>query len=351
MKDWEATNPLAVIAGLVNGLMCGPAAAYAADTVEAIDDFAPDVVVAQELLLGAMAGAEARRKPLALFAANVWSLPTLPGEPPFGAGLAPARDAEEADAYARVTTLTRTMFQMGLPALNAARAAVGLAPLADVFDQLGAARRILLATSRSFDFDATPPEPFRYVGPYVGDPAWALPWSPPWPAGDERPLVLVAFSSFYQAQDASLRQVIAALGTLPVRGLVTLGPVLKLEHFPTPPNVYVVESAPHSALYPQTSVVITHAGHGTTLRPLMAGVPLLCLPMGRDQADNAVRVTERGAGLRLPKDAPAADIAAAVRRLLDEPAFANAAHALGRRIAADAAARSAETELEALLGS
>jgi len=351
LKDWEAASPLAVIAGLVNGLMCGPAAAYAADTVQAIDDFQPDVVVAQELLLGSMAGAEARGKPLALFAANVWSLPTLPGAPVFGAGLPPARDAEEADAYARVIALTRSMFQMGLPALNAARAGLGLDPLADIFAQLDVARRILLATSRAFDFDASPPEPFRYVGPYLGDPAWALPWSPPWPASDQRPLALVSFSSFYQAQDDTLRRVIEALGTLDVRALVTLGPVLKREDFPAPENVFVVASAPHSAIYPDASVVITHAGHGTTLRPLMAGAPLLCLPMGRDQPDNAIRVTERGAGLRLPQDATPAAIAAAVRRLLDEPAFRHAAEDLGRRIAADQAAHSAETELEALLPS
>jgi MGT family glycosyltransferase len=349
LKDWLATNPMAVIAGLANGLMCGPAGAYAADTAAAIDAFAPDVVVTQELLLGAMAAAEARRAPLAIFAANVWSLPTLPGAPPFGVGLPPARDDAERAMYAQVTAATRGAFQIGLPGLNAARAGLGLAPLADIFDQLDVARRILLATSRAFDFDGSPPAPFAYVGPYLSDPTWAAAWSSPWPDGADEPLVLVAFSSMYQAQEETTRRVIEALGALPVRGLVTLGPVLALEDFPAPDNVRVVASAPHGALYPRASVVITHAGHGTTLRPLMAGAPLLCLPMGRDQPDNAVRVTERGAGLRLAKDAGADDIAAAVRRLLDEPAFAAAARDLGHRIAADMTARSAEDALEALL--
>ena len=48
---------------------------------------------------------------------------------------------------------------------------------------------------------------------------------------------------------------------------------------------------------------VTHAGHGSTLRPLMAGVPLLCLPMGRDQNDNAMRAAHRGAALNLSPDA------------------------------------------------
>jgi UDP:flavonoid glycosyltransferase YjiC (YdhE family) len=96
------------------------------------------------------------------------------------------------------------------------------------------------------------------------------------------------------------------------------------------------------------ALFITHAGHGSVLRPLMADVPLLCLPMGRDQNDNAARVAHRGAGLTLPADARPETIAAAVRRLLDEPAFKSAAQALGSAIRADEAARDAAVVLEAL---
>jgi UDP:flavonoid glycosyltransferase YjiC (YdhE family) len=80
----------------------------------------------------------------------------------------------------------------------------------------------------------------------------------------------------------------------------------------------------------------------------MAGVPLLCLPMGRDQHDNAARVSHRGAGLTLPADASPDAIAAAARRLLDEPAFRAAAEGLGAAIRADEAARDAAAALEAL---
>jgi MGT family glycosyltransferase len=249
--------------------------------------------------------------------------------------------------YERIDAATRCGFQHGLPALNAARAGLGLAPLGDVFGQLDAAGRILLATSRAFDFDLTPPEPYRYVGAYMADPAWTDGWSPPWPADDRRPLALVSFSTMYQGQEAALRQSIEALGGLDVRGLVTMGPVLSPADFAAPDNVTVVTHAPHSRVLPLADVVITHAGHASTLRPLIAGVPLVCLPMGRDQPDNAARVTERGAGLRLAPDAQAADIAAAVARVLAEPSFRAAAKALGARIAADCEARSAEPELAA----
>jgi UDP:flavonoid glycosyltransferase YjiC (YdhE family) len=102
---------------------------------------------------------------------------------------------------------------------------------------------------------------------------------------------------------------------------VTTGPTLAPEEFPAPDNVTVVRSAPHGALLAETAVFVTHAGHGSTLRPLMAGVPLLCLPMGRDQNDNAARVVARGAGLRLGPDASVDAIAAAITDLLASPNY------------------------------
>jgi UDP:flavonoid glycosyltransferase YjiC (YdhE family) len=147
-----------------------------------------------------------------------------------------------------------------------------------------------------------------------------------------------------------LGAIIAALGDLPVRGVVTTGPTLDPAEFVSPANVAVVRSAPHGALLEGAALFITHAGHGSTLRPLMAGVPLLCLPMGRDQNDNAARVAHRGAGLTLPADAGPETIAAAVRRLLDEPAFKTAAEALGAAVRADEAARNAAALLERLAG-
>ena len=53
----------------------------------------------------------------------------------------------------------------------------------------------------------------------------------------------------------------------------------------------------------RAALVVTHCGHGTVMRALSHGRPMLCLPMGRDQNDNAARVVARGAGLRLGADA------------------------------------------------
>jgi UDP:flavonoid glycosyltransferase YjiC (YdhE family) len=78
----------------------------------------------------------------------------------------------------------------------------------------------------------------------------------------------------------------------------------------------------HDALLARAAAIVTHAGHGTTLRALRAGVPIVALPMGRDQNDNAARIEYHGAGLRLDPSASSQSIAAALRRVIEEPHFA-----------------------------
>ena len=350
LRDWEADNPAEGIQNLCARLIAGPAALYARDVLEALDSAPFDAVVTQELLFGSMMAAEASGTPLALFCANVWPFPTLPGLPPFGAGMAPATSDQDVMLHQMVGQTTRMLFQGGLPDLNAARAGLGLAPLADLFDQIAVARRILLATSRAFDFEPAPlAEPFRYVGPYVGDPVDAGGWESPWSPHDARPLVVVTSSSLYEAQEDLLRRSIAALGALPVRALVTLGPALDPADFASPGNVHLVPTAPHGALFDKAALFVTHGGHGSVIRPLMAGLPLLVLPGLRDQRDNAMRVTSRGAGLMLERDASPEKIGDAVKRLLTEPGFREAAGRLGADISADMDSRSAEAELESML--
>lgn len=350
LRDWEADNPAEGIANLCRRVIAGPAALYARDVLEALEAAPFEAVVTQELLFGSMMAAEAAGVTLALLAANVWPFPTLPGMPPFGAGMAPAASDQDVMLHQMVGQTTRMLFQAGLGDLNAARESLGLPPLTDLFDQLAVASRVLLATSRAFDFAPDPlAEPFAYVGPYAADPVDGETWDSPWSPHDARPLVVVTSSSLYEAQEDLLRRTVAALATLPVRALVTLGPALDPADFQTPGNVHVVASAPHGALFGKAALVVTHGGHGSVIRPLMAGLPLLVLPGLRDQRDNAMRVTARGAGLMLERDASPEMIAEAVSRLLAEPAFRLAAATLGQDIAADMTARRAEAELEAML--
>ena len=94
--------------------------------------------------------------------------------------------------------------------------------------------------------------------------------------------------------------------------------------------------------------MVTHAGMGRVTRALADGVPLVCVPMGRDQLDVAARVVHPGAGLRLRPGAKPGAIGAAVERVIREPGFRSAAERLGASIRADAAAQRGPAELEAV---
>jgi len=98
----------------------------------------------------------------------------------------------------------------------------------------------------------------------------------------------------------------------------------------------------------EASLVVTHGGHGTVARAMLHKLPMLVIPHGRDQDGNAARIAAHGAGLMLPPSAGSDEILGALKRLLDEPAFAEAARRLGDAVACEVEASSIVVELEAL---
>lgn len=108
-----------------------------------------------------------------------------------------------------------------------------------------------------------------------------------------------------------LRRAVTAMGMLPVRAIVTTGRGIDPALIDAPPNVEVRELASHRKILEDAAAVVTHCGHGTTIKALAAGVPVVGLPMGRDQFDIAARLAHRGAGFRVHASAPLDAIAAA----------------------------------------
>jgi MGT family glycosyltransferase len=345
-RDWEARTPLGAFRRFRDGIAFGPSSRYAQDTRAELARRRPDVVVNPTLMFGAQAAAEAAGIPQAVLLTCSYVVPGT-GAAPYGSGWAPPRNGRERLRLKMMDKLALRLWATGLPALNAARAELGLRPVAHPFDQIHAAERFLVLTSPSFDFaiDGLPAN-VRHVGPRLDDPAWAGTWAPP--PGDA-PLVLVGLSSTYMAQDDLLRRITEALGALPVRALVTLGPALEPGILgPTPPNVTVVAAAPHREVLEHAAVVVTHAGHGTVIKSLAAGVPVVALPMGRDQPDNAARLVAAGAGVALKPSAKAATIRDAVAGVLATESYTAAARRLAAAIAAEAEPDRAVAELEAL---
>jgi UDP:flavonoid glycosyltransferase YjiC (YdhE family) len=117
-----------------------------------------------------------------------------------------------------------------------------------------------------------------------------------------------------------------------------------------PPNVHVERWLPLAALLPRCDAVLCHAGSGTTLAALAAGLPLVLVPDGADQFENARSCEKAGVARTLApeqttpgavRDAVAAILAAgsgeraAAREVADEIAAMPAASEVAHEIEED----------------
>jgi MGT family glycosyltransferase len=324
-----------------------PAADYAADVRDEIGNAETDAVLSIDILFGAVLGAQAAGIPLAMLSPHI-SLRPLPGMPPAASGLAAPRTPHEQTEVATVSQQMVDFFNGFLPDLNEACAQLGVPPLSDTMEVFDRPERVLLAISRAFDFHAEElPANLRYVGPLLDQPSWSGPWHAPW--STKRPRVLIAGSTGAQGQGDLIQRIVGAMGQLDVEAVATTGPNLDIGTLQAPDNVHLLRSAPHNAVMQDVSLVISQGGHGTVTRALVNGVPLLILPMGRDQGDNAARVACKGAGLRLPPTASEAEIASAAARLILAPDFRRAARRLGNAVAADIDGAALVREMEAIV--
>jgi UDP:flavonoid glycosyltransferase YjiC (YdhE family) len=217
------------------------------------------------------------------------------------------------------------------PAIDDTRAAYGLAPAGSWAGLFAAHDRLLSAVPAELDAPvADPPPGLCHHGFLVPPPPGADP--PAFPAGDGS-AVLVGLSTTYQRQEPLVRAIEEAVALVGARAIVTTA---------GRPHV------PHALVLPQADVAVTHAGLGSVAAALAAGVPLVCTPISRDQPLNAERVAAVGAGVALPVDANAAQIAGALDEVLGDPRYRAGARAMAEASRRAGEAPAAVAELEAL---
>jgi MGT family glycosyltransferase len=347
IRDWEVKTPLARVRQIGDLLFFGPASFHAADLCDAIDHHSPDVLIVDALLTGASAGAEHSGLPTAAVAPNVNMLRT-PGVPPMGSGLRPRGGRVGRVRDAALHRLNEVL--MGTGTLNETRRELGLAPVGSLEQSIRRADRVIFLTSAAFDFPPMRPDPQVIYGGIPTPPSEREPvaWTPPWPQ-DDRPAVLLSLSTTYMRHEDLLQRLVDALGQVDCHALVTTGPGMRLRPLTRAPgNVHVVESAPHGAVLPHVDLVITHGGHGTVVRALAGGVPVMVVPIGRDQPDNAARVLHHHVGVRASKRSSSERFATVVRRALADDALHSRARDMAERLAPDIGAPRAVAALEDL---
>jgi UDP:flavonoid glycosyltransferase YjiC (YdhE family) len=204
-----------------------------------------------------------------------------------------------------------------------------------VSDVYAAMDRVLVVIPPGFDAPVPIPANTAYVGPIThpeaGHRVDGLSRADQrMLTGPGNPWVLLSLSSTLQGQMAALPAMLAAMESVSARVLLTLGGVIPVNAVVTPHNVVVREFVPHDIVLPHMSAVVCHGGLSTITTTLAAGVPLVCIPQGRDQHMNAARVEACGAGRMVAPDAAPADLAAAIVAVLDD----NQARAVARGFAA-----------------
>jgi MGT family glycosyltransferase len=290
--------------------------------------FRPGVVVVDYLLRSAVCEAEAQRIPLILLMHMAYR---------FHARVAGDPDAPWGWRW-QYRLVNERRVASGLPPLPAGPEpmSVALARRAD---------RTLVTVPAAFDGWPDPPANVVHIGP-ISEEAAAAPWVPPWPDGYGRPLAVVTLGTTYMHQEGALRRVLAALDGLGTRVLVLTGPELDPSEVPGGPGVRVESYVPHAAVLPHAAVVISHGGMGSLLEAFRAGVPSVCIPLGRDQAENAAAAAEWGAAIALPGDATSGRLRAAITEALASPALRGGARRMAGALAACGGASAAADEIE-----
>ena len=165
----------------------------------------------------------------------------------------------------------------------------------------------------------------------------------------ERPLVVVGMSTSYMGQLALLQAIADALALLEVEGLVTTGPAIDPNDLSLPSNVTATEFVAHEDLLPHAKLLITHAGHGTVMAGSTFGVPMLCFPMGRDQPAVADRARELGLAHVGQANASAETIVTAVTNALGDSNMASASRAFSERAKSHPGVEEAVKHIERLM--
>lgn len=257
-----------------------------------------------------------------------------PGVPPLGSGLpiGTPSDGAAAPHRARMDRLlagatervVRARAAFGLPARNPGH----------YFWTSPWATLVLTAEGVEAPRDPLPPRTF-YIGPCLsgrdggGD---AFPFDRLSPM---LPKVYVSLGTVFNNKPDVYRRIIDAFADGTRQVVVSAGGAYaRLRRGSFPPSVLLFQRVPQVQLLPRVDAVISHGGNNTVNETLAAGRPLLVLPVGGEQGDNAARVVWLGAGLRGDIRAFTSDeVRAKVDRLLTEPGFSQRAAEVARVLA------------------
>jgi UDP:flavonoid glycosyltransferase YjiC (YdhE family) len=115
-------------------------------------------------------------------------------------------------------------------------------------------------------------------------------------------------------------------------------------------NVLVERVISHAAVLERGALLVSHAGHGSVMKALWFGRPMVLVPWGRDQPGVAARATALGVAVVVPREVASVDVLSeAVDQALADERMKAVCRRLSARLRATDAPAGAASLLEELL--
>jgi MGT family glycosyltransferase len=344
---------------ILNEWLLGTIPEQLEDLEAIVDEWKPDVIVCDLAMWGPILILhETKKIPVAIFSYVAASILPGPEGPVLGVPLARPKNWYSRTGIRVLRTLIGLLTRDARVSANRLRQEYGLDPISGtVTEHAGQLPLYLIPSAPEFDRERSDlPPSVRYVGPCQWNGTSTEP-TPDWIAelGQDRPVVYVTEGTMHEKGPLLLNAALDGLANNAIQVVMTTGRHREFgrsTNGTVPENIRIERWVDHNQLFPRVDVVVTTGGSGTVLAALTHGIPLVVVPTAWDQPENAWRVAEAGAGVRLPPGSCTPDaLAAAVDRVLSEPLFRQNAERLSTVFSRYGGAAQAAWHLEELVES
>jgi UDP:flavonoid glycosyltransferase YjiC (YdhE family) len=340
-------------------IFIAPIPDWVAEIDAVMDEFRPDVVVAEQGFMAGPIAAERRGIPRVVFNVSPLAVSSV-DTAPFGLGVLPSSSSLGRLRNRTLNwALRRVIFAEPQRAAEQVAVRLGLPPRTSYFMDWGAeiATRYLVPSVPEFEYPRSDlPGTMEFTGPFLPRPVEA--WTPPAWWGEVltaraagRPVVLVTQGTL--ATDPRNLVLPAAEGLASADALVIAttcdrDPDDVLPADDRPANLRLVEFIPFTELLPYVDVMVTNGGYGGVQMALAHGVPLVVAGLTEDKMEVSARVTWSGTGIALKTDTPSpGQVRESVDAVLADGRYAARAAELQKAyVGYDGAARAAEVIVE-----